>query len=555
MSEPPSWDLSDLARSPSEAMARARALGAMAQELADAGPPKNAAQLAGLLERAAELQEEIVALSSYPELLARAGADDGEVGILLGELMPYLQSASEPLSQLFGWWLELDEEKALPYLLADELAGQAPLLRRLREEDEEELPAAEEAQAQYADTLGRVEDDLGQSLLELIEITQQYLPSVERHAARARLHQALSPRLAEIAPCFQAVAAAGPGAFQFVCRGAGLKSEAVENMLAQVESRREVVQRWALAKGRHLGQKSCDSRDWLTPWAETKSYPWSLAVHASARALEPIDPWQDLPPLLQNHVDARPRAGKERGSICVEIGRRTRPYVLMSYSGAFLSAVALGHELGHALYGILATRSSRGFSLPLAPVWAELPAAVAERLMAEELLALTPVEDRSEAKSLWVEHLLLGVFAHSMLTRFEHRLYSLSEQGLDADAITAEWLAANESLYEGAVNLSPDYRSEWALMGHLVNAPFYEYTYPFSQLLAVLLVPRIRERGADDYLALLERMSQDGDGLRALNEAGIDVHSPSTWREALELLAAEVNEALVSRGEPSAREL
>ncbi len=171
-----------------------------------------------------------------------------------------------------------------------------------------------------------------------------------------------------------------------------------------------------------------------------------------------------------------------------------------------------------------------------------------ETIVFGRLLEQAPSE--ASRLSLLAESLegsIATVFRQVAMNRFEESVHTARrEEGeLGIDRLGELWMASQEEMMGGAVELTENYRSWWSYIPHFVNTPGYVYAYAYGQLLALSVYARYLEEGEPFVPAYIEMLSAGGsrspEELGAI--VGIDLADPGFWDRGLQLVRDQLEQA------------
>lgn len=254
-------------------------------------------------------------------------------------------------------------------------------------------------------------------------------------------------------------------------------------------------------------------------------------------------------------VDRAASAGKKNGAFCA-FQWGWPGYILLNFNGLLRDMFTLAHEGGHARHYEEAN-GTQPFVYRDYPIFcAETASTVNEQLLAHHLIknASNP-QMRLHLLNQALESFRGAVIRQTMFAEFERRVYKLAEgEGCKKTPLTLELLC---DLY---VELVRDYygpnvvidecvKYEWLKIPHLVNTPFYVYTYATGLSAAVSLARNIIKNGqkaVDDYFGFL-RAGSSRFPLDSLREAGVDMSTSEPiqiafdyFGEIIDLMEAEL---------------
>ena len=137
--------------------------------------------------------------------------------------------------------------------------------------------------------------------------------------------------------------------------------ESVEALIAAVQARSDIPQRWYRMKAQILGLDRLADYDRMASIAVTDAeIGW-----AEAKAIV-LDAYQSFSPELasvaqrffdERWIDAPTRPGKRPGAFCAYTVANHHPYLLLNWTARTRDVLTLAHELGHGLHAYLARAS------------------------------------------------------------------------------------------------------------------------------------------------------------------------------------------------------
>jgi len=326
----------------------------------------------------------------------------------------------------------------------------------------------------------------------------------------------------------------------------------VEALVAAVQARYDIPQRWYAAKAAMLGiDRLADYDRMASVGASEAEFGWS-----DAKALV-LDSYASFSPQLADAarrffdeawIDAPVRPAKRPGAFCAYTVPSHHPYVLLNWTGKRRDVMTLAHELGHGLHAYLA-REQGIFHLSTPLTLAETASVFGETVTFGRLLADTvePTE-RLALLAESVEGAIATVFRQTAMNRFEHAVHTHRRDvgELSLDDFGHYWHQTQTAMLGDAVEVTDNYRTWWSYIPHFINTPGYVYAYAYGQLLALSVYRRYEESGAafvPNYLRLLSAGgSLPPEQLAEL--VGCDLADPGFWDGGLAIIEQQLDAAI-----------
>src|SRR5205814_3648544 len=277
--------------------------------------------------------------------------------------------------------------------------------------------------------------------------------------------------------------------------------ESVRALVAAVQARYDITQRWYALKARVLGLDRLADYDRMASMASEESeFGWR-----EARELV-LDAYGSFSSELEGAahrffdeawIDAPVRPGKRPGAFCAYTVPSQHPYLLLNWTGRRRDVLTLAHELGHGLHAYLA-RDQGVFHQTTPLTLAETASVFGETVTFGRLLDAT--SDPAARLALLAESLegqIATVFRQVAMNRFEDRVHTQRrEQGeLSVEQFNEAWESTQSSMLGDTVEISDGYRTWWSYIPHFMGTPGYVYAYSYGQLLALSVYRAYEQRG------------------------------------------------------------
>ena len=336
--------------------------------------------------------------------------------------------------------------------------------------------------------------------------------------------------------------------------------ESVRALVAAVQARYDIPQRWYALKARVLGLDRLADYDRMASVASEESeFGWREARELVLDAYGSFS--SDLEGAAHRFfdeawIDAPVRPGKRPGAFCAYTVPSQHPYLLLNWTGRRRDVLTLAHELGHGLHAYLA-RDQGIFHQTTPLTLAETASVFGETVTFGRLLDVT--SDPSARLALAAESIegqIATVFRQTAMNRFEDRVHTERRDvgELSVDRFGELWHETQAEMLGDTVEITDGYRTWWSYIPHFIGTPGYVYAYAYGQLLALSVYRTYEERGAGFVPQYLELLRSGGS--RTPEELGrivdVDLGDPGFWDGGLaiveqQLVAAETAAAEAGR--------
>jgi oligoendopeptidase F len=333
--------------------------------------------------------------------------------------------------------------------------------------------------------------------------------------------------------------------------------ESVRALVAAVQARYDIPQRWYALKARVLGLDRLADYDRIASMASEESeFGWR-----EARELV-LDAYGSFSSELEGAahrffdeawIDAPVRPGKRPGAFCAYTVPSQHPYLLLNWTGRRRDVLTLAHELGHGLHAYLA-REQGAFHQTTPLTLAETASVFGETVTFGRLLEET--SDPAARLALLAESLegqIATVFRQTAMNRFEDRVHTERREvgELSVDRFGELWDETQAEMLGDTVEMTDGYRTWWSYIPHFIGTPGYVYAYAYGQLLALSVYRTYEERGAafvPQYLELLRSGgSRTPDELGRI--VGVDLGDPGFWDGGLAIVEQQLEAAEAAAAE------
>jgi len=535
----------------------------------------DAAELSALMHEVASIGDLVGRAGSYAQLRFAVDTTDPTRGALLQRVEERATAINTKTLFLDLEWAALPDARVTELLADDRLAFCRHYLaaaRRYRPHllsEPEELVLTEKAVTGrsawtrlFSELTSTIEVDLGGGRVSLEEALSQLTSPDrgERRDAAEAVTKALEPGLRTRAFVFNTLLADKavddrlreyPDWIASMNLANEASDESVQALVAAVQARYDIPQRWYALKARVLGLDRLTDYDRMASVADEESeFGWR-----EARELV-LDAYGSFSEELQAAahrffdkawIDAPVRAGKRPGAFCAYTVPSQHPYVLLNWTGRRRDVLTLAHELGHGLHAYLA-RGQGIFHQTTPLTLAETASVFGETVTFGRLLDATA--DPSARFALLAESIegqIATVFRQTAMNRFEDRVHTERREvgELSVGRFGELWYETQTEMLGDTVEITDGYRTWWSYIPHFIGTPGYVYAYAYGQLLALSVYRAYEERGAGfvpQYLELLRSGgSRTPDELGRI--VGVDLADPRFWDGGLAIVEQQLEAA------------
>jgi oligoendopeptidase F len=187
----------------------------------------------------------------------------------------------------------------------------------------------------------------------------------------------------------------------------------------------------------------------------------------------------------ETHVDSQIRNHKQGGALCISIGPKVTPYVLLKFNGK-------ARDVVHAIHSLAAS------NMPMVVFHAPLPLAETASVFAEMLLNDTLIKRLSAKQSNaflveQIDDMYATIMRQAYFTMFEIKAHkAIADQGATIDKVAEIYLNNLTEQFDDSIDISRDFQWEWLHIPRMYHTPFYCYAYSFGNLVVMSLYSTIQ---------------------------------------------------------------
>jgi oligoendopeptidase F len=240
----------------------------------------------------------------------------------------------------------------------------------------------------------------------------------------------------------------------------------------------------------------------------------------------------------EKHIDSHPDKNKRSGAFCATVSPKVTPYIMTNFTGQLRDVSTLAHELGHGIHSLLSNKhsySSQSASLPLA----ETASTLAEMILFEEIYKNE--KDNEVKKSMLrekIEDSYATILRQNYFVKFEIEAHKKIIEGITVKDLSEIYLNNLKDQFGDSVEIDNSFKYEWSYIPHMVDTPFYCYSYNFGELLSYSIYKNYKEQGPD-YIRVIEKILSYGgseDPQKILKKEGLDIEDPRFWQNSFEII-------------------
>ena len=325
-----------------------------------------------------------------------------------------------------------------------------------------------------------------------------------------------------------------------------LPDKTVRLLLEVCRANAPLFQKYFALKARVLGLPRLRRYDIYAPVAASeKQYAFRQAWDLVRRSFQEFDPaFASLAEkvVTENRLDAEVRPGKRDGAFCMSVLPSLTPWVLTNYQGRAYDLATLAHELGHAVHALLAA------NLPLFTYDASLPLAETASTFAEMLLVDSLLKEESgesvrrDLLFRQMDDAYATIIRQAFFALFEVEAHDAVGRGASVEDLCARYWDNLKTQFGDSIDLSGEFRWEWAAIPHFYEMPFYVYAYAFGQLLVLALFHQYQTEGSAFLPRFTRILSAGGSDSPAaiLRRAGIHIDRSEFWQGGFDLLGERI---------------
>lgn len=236
--------------------------------------------------------------------------------------------------------------------------------------------------------------------------------------------------------------------------------------------------------------------------------------------------------LVGGMIDAFPNKHKFGGGY--HFRNYTKPMILMNYKENFREVATIGHELGHAVNGILIRDNQEFQNFHFSIFLSEIPSTVNEDRVEEYMYKQAEKENKIIHLEQILDKTITAIFFQTMLLEFQKALCERIEKGeyVNAEEINQTFLTLLKEYYP-SMTIDEESKYLWQTRLHMFYDVhrYYNFQYAVGKITALVINKNIKEGKINDYFEFL-KVGGSKPTLEALSIAGIDLTKKEVYVDA-----------------------
>jgi oligoendopeptidase F len=349
---------------------------------------------------------------------------------------------------------------------------------------------------------------------------------------------------------FEAKARHYPSALAMALADDAMPEEPFRIMLAETAKAVPAIQRYVRARQRMMHLDEMHLYD-IAPAlsGDPRVYRLDEAEELILKALAPLgeEYVKTLAEGFRGHwMHAVPQPGKAPGASTMGVAYGVPPYVLVSFTGNYLSVSMVAHEWGHAMHDRLAQAAQPFETCQYSIFVADTPSVTNELLLSDYLIAQAKTRaERITALSQAISLLTGSYFRGAQQAELTLEAHAASDRGepITGKRLSGMYCAMLRRLYGDTVKVDDAACSQWAT-SPVLYAGFYLYKYMIATSAAAYFAEGLERNDAAlraRYFELLKAGRSD-DPYVLLKRAGFDAASPAAYQPMIQRLSRLVDQ-------------
>lgn len=216
----------------------------------------------------------------------------------------------------------------------------------------------------------------------------------------------------------------------------------------------------------------------------------------------------------------------------------TKPMILMNYKNNFREVATIGHELGHAVNGILVRDHQDFQNFHFSIFLSEIASTVNEDRVEEYMYKKASPENKIEHLEQIIDKFITSIFYQTMLLEFQMTICNKIELGeyVKPEEINQTFLSLFKNYYS-SIHIDEELKYLWQTIIHMFYDvhKYYNFQYAIGKIVALVINENINNGQIEKYLKYLT-IGGSMPTLKALEIAGVDLTQKDIYENAFQYL-------------------
>ena len=324
-----------------------------------------------------------------------------------------------------------------------------------------------------------------------------------------------------------------------------LDMKIIDDLIASVHDHLPLLHQYIELKKEKMGMDEIHYYDLNINYDYNPRYSFDEAVEIVKEALKGMgEEYQKLlnQVLDGGMLDVFPSEHKFSGGY--HFRNYIKPMILMNYRGNFREVPTIGHELGHAVNGLLTKANQNYQDFHFSLFLSEIASTVNEEQVEKYLYEKAKEEDKIVHLEQIIDKTIASIFSQTLFLELQKELCTKIEHGesLTSNTINQTYLALLQKYYQGLI-LDEDIKYLWQTKIHLFYGSYryYNFQYATGKIASLVINKHVQEGKLDDYLKFLT-IGGSKPTLEALSQAGVDLTKREVYDDAMNYLGQLLDE-------------
>lgn len=318
-----------------------------------------------------------------------------------------------------------------------------------------------------------------------------------------------------------------------------LDEKITENLLASVHENMNLLIRYIELKKKKLGLEELHYYDLNINSDYNPKYTFAEGIEIVKEALKNFGNEYEstLNKVLEDGIiDAFPSKYKLGGGY--HWRNYTKPMILMNYKENFREVPIIGHELGHAVNGILIRDHQEYQNFHFSIFLSEIASFVNEDRVEEYMFEMAPDENKIIHLEQIIDKTITALFMQTLFFEFQQEICRKIENGtsVTAEEMNQTFLALIKSYYPN-LTIDDEIKYLWQIRIHYFYDvhKYYNFQYATGKIASLVINKNIKDGKREAYLEFL-KIGGSKPTLEALSCAGVDLTEKQAYQDAFSYL-------------------